>query len=194
MENSLVAWQGLAIFGMFFVAGLGFPMPTSVTLAIWGSLARAQQIDWLSWALIGWAGIILGDLSSFALAWRGAYIVQPWIKRLVTVRIYQMGEQYGFWGVLLTRFLLTPLGGTFNLWAGVTRFSLHQFTWAVVLGELLWVILYMGLGFAFSQDPKDIADIAGQILSTLTAVCVTVIGLGLLGHWLTQRATRASKN
>ena len=58
------------------------------------------------------------------------------------------------------------------------------FTLAAVLGEVIWVSLYTGLGFAFSSHIDMVADFASNISALLAAALIAA----LLGRLLFRTA------
>ena len=70
-----------------------------------------------------------------------------------------------------------------NLGAGAAGLPWRQFTAWGLLGEVVWVGLYVGLGWAFTGNLSAASDLALNLLGLLGAA---VLALGL-GAWL--RAT-----
>jgi len=67
-----------------------------------------------------------------------------------------------------------------NLVMGAARMNRANFTFWGVLGEVVWVTIYVGLGYAFGDQIETVASIAGNFSGVLAAGAVT---LGL-GFWL----------
>ena len=54
--------------------------------------------------------------------------------------------------LVVTRWLLTPLGVPVNLLAGATRFPMPTFLAFDLAGETLWGAIYLGLGYEFGAN------------------------------------------
>ncbi len=54
--------------------------------------------------------------------------------------------------IFLTRFLITALAVPTNLIAGGSGYKFRRFMLYDVLGEILWIPLYGGLGYAFGTQ------------------------------------------
>ena len=94
-------------------------------------------------------------------------------------------DRWGGLSILLTRFLLTPLGPVINILAGAARYPLRSFLLYDLLGEAIWVGAYVGLGYAFSASWDVLADFLGSG-TRLVSLVVVVVVLG----WLLLRALR----
>ena len=93
----------------------------------------------------------------------------------------------GGWGIFLSRWLLTPLGPFVNITSGLSGYSWPRFLFYDILGEALWVTLYVLLGKFFSDSVEEIGDMLGDLTWT-------VVGLlfALLLGWTLWRQLRAS--
>jgi membrane-associated protein len=68
----------------------------------------------------------------------------------------------------------------------------RRFTLFAVLGELVWVGLYMALGFAFSRSIVAIADLTGDLAWFLVAAAAALVfGLALRRQAGRRRAARS---
>jgi membrane protein DedA with SNARE-associated domain len=64
-----------------------------------------------------------------------------------------------------------------------------RFTIWAILGEAVWIALYLGIGYAFAAHIEAAADIAGNLSGVLAAGAVA-LGLGL---WLRAAIQRDQK-
>ncbi len=95
-------------------------------------------------------------------------------------------DRWGGLTVFLTRFLLSPLGPAVNIVAGVERYRFRSFAFYDVAGEIVWVVLYAGLGSA----AVALAGILGDVSAAL-AILVLVAGLlAYLAHEMAERHHR----
>ena len=78
-------------------------------------------------------------------------------------------------GIFLSRWLITALGPWVNVASGIAAYPWRRFLFWDVLGEVLWVILYVGIGYAFSNRVQAIAEILGNLAWVIVGLIVTVI-------------------
>jgi len=86
--------------------------------------------------------------------------------------------------VFFSRWLVSPLGPYVNFLSGGTRVNWLTFTLWDIAGEAVWVGLYVGLGFAFSDQLEAVGQILGNLSGALAAGLVTFA----LGWMLFKRA------
>lgn len=89
-------------------------------------------------------------------------------------------------GVFLSRWLLTPLGPVVNIICGATNYSWPRFLLYDVLGEALWVALYVLLGQFFSDRVQAMSDLLGDFTWMILGLIAAVV----LG-WILFRQLRA---
>jgi membrane protein DedA with SNARE-associated domain len=88
--------------------------------------------------------------------------------------------QRGGLAVFLSRWLVAPLGPYVNLAAGASGMGWASFTAWGVAGEVVWVTLYVGLGYTFAGNLAAATAQAATILGFLAAGAVAAG----LGWWL----------
>jgi membrane protein DedA with SNARE-associated domain len=59
---------------------------------------------------------------------------------------------------------------------------------ADVLGEIVWVTVYVSLGVAFSQSITEIADVMGNVLGLLAALAVVIVMIRWIRTAMRERA------
>jgi len=96
-------------------------------------------------------------------------------------------EKYGGIGVFFSRWLISPLGPYVNIAAGATHMKWLTYSIWEALGKAVWVLLYVGLGYAFAGQIGRLAAVLGNASGILAAV-VILLGLGIgLRYLLKQR-------
>lgn len=174
----------------------GVPMPTSLALLAMGALAANGDSDLTAafvWAL---AGCLLGDQAGFAagrLLGRTANDQTGLLGRLArkSKKAEPHLRKWGGYGVFLTRWLFTPLGPPVNLASGATGLAWTTFTLWALAGEMVWIAIYIGLGFTFGANIEALADILGNITMALALIAIA----GILGWRLAIAARkRPTKN
>lgn len=85
------------------------------------------------------------------------------------------------WTIFITRFLLVGLGGPINLVAGLEQYPYPRFLLWDICGQILGVIIPIGLGYVFAQSWEEVASIFGAVSSLLLALLVALfLGVMLL--------------
>lgn len=187
---SLVQEHGaLALAIVLMGSCLGLPVPSSLVMMALGSFIEQEGLEALPYFVIGLSGAVVGDQTGYV------------IGRLSTDQVEQMSRRFGWlnaalaraeafqsrWsdvGVFLSRWLFSPLGPWINIYAGLTRYSWFRFSIFGILGELLWVAIYLGLGMLFSSSVTALGDILGSLTWFLASAVIAAA----LGWWLVSIA------
>jgi membrane-associated protein len=184
----LLSTYGLpALFIILAVSSAGVPFPITLLLIATGSfVAQGEMVLWQV-LIICSAGAIVGDNVGYWLGrWGGRKLVHRVTERFGGADMIKRAEaftkRWGGVGVFLSRWLVTPLGPWLNLTSGIAGYSWPRFLFWDVLGEVLWVVIYVGLGNLFNDRVGALAELLGN----LTWVIVGVIAAGILGWKLLQ--------
>ena len=89
-------------------------------------------------------------------------------------------EKWGGSSVFFSCWLVAPLGPYVNYVSGLTRFTWLRFALWGIMGEIVWVSLYVGLGYSFADNMGTVAGILGNASGFITAAGVAIA----LGMWL----------
>jgi membrane protein DedA with SNARE-associated domain len=182
---ALVPVYGLALIAVAtFLSCLAVPMPASLVMLSAGGFAATG--DLVLWQAAGAAlgGAVLGDQAGYQLGRAGARLLDG--RPVSPRRAALMGKATGYLrdrgtlAVFLSRWLFSPLGPYVNFAGGAAELDWARFTRAGVLGEAVWVGLYVGLGAAFADDILALADLMGSASGLLAALAVA----GALALWL----------
>ena len=192
---SLAGGYGLwAVMISAFLSCLLVPIPTSVMMLTAGALAAVGDLVLAPLMLAAFAGAVTGDQAGY---WIGRRFGAPALARLdhsparraVLARARRLIARRGGIGVFLSRWALAPLGPYVNLVAGAGGLTWGRFTAWDVAGEALWVTLYVGAGYAFSDNIAAVAEVSGDLLGL--AVALVVAGVAALWLRATLRAQKA---
>ncbi|WP_417603536.1 DedA family protein [Primorskyibacter flagellatus] len=167
-----VALEWLPVYGLpvlVLIIGLGCmgaPAPASLTLLISGSLIAAGDFNGTQVYVTSLVAAIFFDHAGYAVGrWGGPRLAQWRIPLMDRAR--HMLETRGGMAVFLTRWLLAPLGPGVNYMAGVVTMPLQRFTPFDIAGEVVWVTLYLGLGYVFGSYVSQISEVLGDITGFL---------------------------
>jgi len=176
------------------VGQFGIPIPTSLALLTLGALAANGDAD-LSTAFI-WAltGATLGDQAGF---FAGRFIIQsaegrPGFLGGMAKKARAAEPRLANWGgrgVFFTRWLVTPLGPAFNIASGITGLPWSKFTVWCVSGEILWVSIYIALGYSFGSNIETLSGILGNL-----SMALAMLALAAFLGWRLKLAVKAAQD
>lgn len=176
---TLLALTQLGIlFTLIFLASIGIPGSL-----IWmiSAGALAGSISDLSTIIIVVAtAAILGDIAAYEIARKFS---QPISKRLSKFEFFTKNEKRvresfkksEFPFVFFTRFIFTGLCAIVSYISGFEKLDRRKFIMAVVLGELIYAIIYPTIGYIFKETWTDIYAVIGDIITVAMFVVITVV-------------------
>jgi membrane protein DedA with SNARE-associated domain len=169
-----------ALFAVLLVGSVGVPMPATLLLLVAGSFVAQGELNlWLVLVLAS-AGAIIGDNIGYGLGrWGGERAARTFSRLFGGERQLKHAEDWlRRWegaGVFLTRWLFTPLGPLVNLTSGATRYPWPRFLLYDVLGEALWVVLYVLLGKFFSGSVQLMSEFFGDFTWMIVGLLFVLI-------------------
>ncbi|HEX3559350.1 MAG TPA: DedA family protein [Pyrinomonadaceae bacterium] len=181
-----------ALFCVLLVGAIGIPTPGSLLLLVAGSFVEQGEMSLWPVLALGLAGSVAGDQIGYALGrWGGRRLSLRLSRRFGGEQRLRSAEDWlkrrEGGAIFLSRWLLSPLGSVVNITAGATGYSWPRFLLYDLLGEALWVVLYVLLGRFFSDQVEELSGILGDF----TWAFVGLLCAGLLG-WSLLRSLRAS--
>lgn len=166
------------------ITGLGLPGPASLALVAAGAAASAGLVDPGALLVAGTAGAVAGDLGGHRLGRAGGGAIRAGAVRRPRLaaalgRAEVIVSRNGLAAVFLTRWLIPPLGPATSLAAGAAGLMLLPFALASVAGRVIWVALYAGLGWLFSDAVGEAADRAATASAMLAALAVVLAAVAV---------------
>jgi membrane protein DedA with SNARE-associated domain len=187
---SALSVYGLPVlFAILVITAIGLPFPVSFLLVAAGSFVEQGEMKFIPVIIVASLGAILGDNAGYFLArWGGRRAIVR-ISRGVggetrVRKAEQFSKRWGSTGIFLSRWLVSGLGPWINLTSGIARYPWQRFLFWDVTGEFLWVVIYVTLGYVFSNRVQTIAD----VLSNFAWVIVGLLIAGILGWKLLNYA------
>ena len=181
------------LFGVILVCSVGIPFPISLMLVAAGSFV--EQGEMKLWQVIAVASVaaILGDQIAYGLSrWGGRRLINRLSRRIGVgeniKRAEALTKRWGGTGIFFSRWLITALGPWVNVASGIAVYPWRRFMLWDVFGEVLWVVLYVGIGYIFSNRVQAIGEILGNLGWVVVGLMVTAI----LG-WQLLRYVRTSE-
>jgi membrane protein DedA with SNARE-associated domain len=183
---ALVPTYGLWLLAtVTFLACLALPVPCSIlTLAAGGFVATE---DLVLWQVVGaaLAGGVLGDQLGYRIGRIGGHALltrlsaHPTRGKLIA-RATDLMNRRGALGIFVTRWLLPPVSPWATYAAGATGLPWLYFTLGATAGEVVWVCLYVLVGYSFAGNIEAASDFATSFLGILAGVAA----MAGFGYWL----------
>ena len=172
-----------------FLASVGVPfIPVSLMLVAAGSFAAQGSMTFWQVILISVLAAILGDHLGYGVArWGGRRLVRRITDRIggrsKIEKAEALAKEWGGAGIFLSRWLITGLGPWLNVTSGIAKYPYGRFLFWDVSGELVWVFLYVTLGYVFSDRVQYLADLLGNLGFALLAFFIALLlGWQLVGY------------
>lgn len=175
---SLVTQYGaLVIFASAFLSCLALPIPTSIMMLTGGAFVASGDLTLWTVSLAAFAGAVLGDQTGYFIGRTGGSAMVERLARsparaAVLKRARSVVARHGGLGVFFSTWAVAPLGPWVNFVAGATGLGWGRFTIADVLGEAIWVTVYVGLGFVFMDQVTNVADVMSDVVGLIVALVV----------------------
>ena len=93
----------------------------------------------------------------------------------------------GGWAIFLTRFLITPLGVAVSLIAGISAYAWQRFVLIDLSGEVLWISIYGGIGFALGSQWQAASQFISDFSGLILGVALLIVGIVLAARYLWRR-------
>lgn len=179
------------LFCVTLLSCLALPVPSSLLMLACGGFAASGDLSLPAVAAAAFCGAIIGDNLGYWIARSCDARLSAFLaKRPKRAALREKSEAYmDRWGgssVFFSCWLVAPLGPYINYVSGLSRFSWPRFAAWGAAGEVVWVGLYVGLGYLFADNLTAVSDLLGN-LSGFLAALVVAVGLGI---WM-LRASKA---
>jgi membrane protein DedA with SNARE-associated domain len=185
---TFVAYGLPALFVLILVSCVGVPFPSSLALVASGSFAAQGQMALWEVALVAFLAAVAGDQIGYLIARRIG-------RRLIVLVCRKYGfemrlenaeaaiHRWGGAGVFLSRWLIPSLSPWINVTSGLAHFPWPRFVLWDVIGNAIWVVGYVLLGWAFSDQVQVVAQILGNLAWTILGLLVAgLLGWQLVAH------------
>lgn len=177
----------LAIFGVLFVCGLGVPIPEDITLIAAGFLAYGKNISLIGAMIVGFVGVLVGDVLLFSIGKIYGRRVFKWpgFRRLFTPERITLAEkkiQNNAKLICFTARFLPGLRSAIFLTAGIMKVPFWTFFSRDGLAALISVPLWVYLGFWFGENIEEGLALAKK-LQIFILVGVAAVVIYLVWRW-----------
>lgn len=185
-----------ALWLIVFVAAAGAPISGSLLLFAAGAFAALGDLNIFILFPVALSAAVLGDNLTYwigrrvgipLLGWLGRQKRFRWITPEAVERSREFFRRRAGWGIFITRFLIVVLGGSVNLLAGIEQYPYAGFLLWDISGQILSVVLSLGLGFVFAESWEEVAGIFGAFSGMALAGVVAAALAVLLVRKIRQR-------
>jgi membrane protein DedA with SNARE-associated domain len=191
-----------ALFGAMVIEQFVPPMPGEPLLLGAGALAGTGHFRlWIA-ATLALAGTVVGDLVWYEIGRRGGHRVLKWLCRVsiepdTCVRRGEETFAHRGAGALLIAKFLPGLNSIGQPLAGALGMPRGRFVLFDVFGAVLWVSLYVGLGYAFHDQLAEAALLAdrlgGWAIAIIAGAVVLYLGVKVTRRQLFLRRLRIAR-
>ena len=169
-----------ALFGITAIAAVGVPLPTTLMLVAAGSFIKQGEMVLWQVIIVTSTAAVLGDQIGYGLArWGGRSLVERIGRKIggeAKIRkTVALAKRWGGPGIFFSRWLVTSLGPWLNVTSGIAEYPWRRFILWDVLGDLLWVVLNVMLGYIFSDRVQAITEVFGNLAWVIIGIVVAVI-------------------
>jgi len=177
---ALLLYGQPALFGVILIAAVGAPLPVNLMLVAAGSFVEQGEMKLWLVVIVASTAAVLGDQISYGLArWGGRRLVARISRKMggedKIQEVEALAKRWGGSGIFFSRWLVTSLGPWVNVTSGIAEYPWRRFILWVVLGDVLWVGLYVTGGYIFSDRVQAIAEVLGYLTWVILGFIVAVI-------------------
>lgn len=168
------------LFGIILICSVGIPFPISLMLVAAGSFVEQGEMKLWQVIAVASGAAVIGDQIGYGLSrWGGRRFIERISHRIGAENKIKEAEaltkRWSGAGIFFSRWLITALGPWVNVASGIAGYPWRRFLLWDVLGEVLWVSLYIGIGYAFSNRVQYIVEILGDLSWVIVGLIVAVI-------------------
>jgi membrane protein DedA with SNARE-associated domain len=176
--NWIAQYGAPMVAGLLYLGGLGLPLPGTLLVIASGAFIRQSLLDGVYTPVLGYFGTVAGDASLYAVG----FFASGWIRRRfgdtpAWKSAQSLFERRGGVAIFLTRWLITALAVPVTLIAGSGGYRFRKFLLYALLGELTWIGLYGGLGYAFGSQWELISDFISDFSGFVFGALVLGVGI-----------------
>ncbi len=185
-----------ALWLVVFVAAAGAPISGSLLLFAAGAFAALGDLNIFILFPVALSAAVMGDNLTYFIGRRVGRPLLAWVERQkrfrwISPQALARGQIYfrrrGAWAIFITRFLIVVLGGPINLLAGLEKYPFRKFLLWDVCGQILSVIISLGLGYVFAASWEEVASLFGAFSSLLLIFLIAVVLAVVLVRKVRQR-------
>lgn len=174
----LVPDYGLWLLGLCaFLAAMAVPLPSSVLVLAAGGFVASGDLAAGPVAAVVLGGAMAGDQVAYwtGRAGSGAVLRRAGSRAALLNRARDYLRARGGMAVFLSRWLVSALGPYVSFAAGMSGMAWGRFMAAGLPGMLIWIGIYLGLGYGFADNLEIASGYALKGLGLVAALAVAVL-------------------
>ena len=188
----LLRYGYVVLFVAVFLEQFGVPIPSAPILLAAGALAAHGNLSFFTVLVLGVVASLMGDIVWYWLGRSRGHDVLKLLCRLslepdsCVRRTENVFSRHGDRALLLAKFIpgfgvaVPPMAG--HLGMGLARFLLLD-----VLGAILWICVYSGAGFLFSEQIEDVALMLARLGNGAVVLAMGGLAGYLVGKYVQRR-------
>jgi membrane-associated protein len=202
--DALQHYGYVALWLVVFVAAAGVPVSGSLLLSAAGAFAALGDLNPFILFPVALSAAVAGDnlgyfiglrVGTAFLAWLAQKKLFRWITPQALERARTSFQRGAGWTIFITRFLIVVLGGPINFLAGLEEYSYPRFLFWDISGQILSVLISLGMGYFFAASWEEVAGLFGAFSSLVLALLVALgLSVFLVRKMRQQRRARASED
>ncbi|HXT86840.1 MAG TPA: DedA family protein/thiosulfate sulfurtransferase GlpE [Verrucomicrobiae bacterium] len=159
----LLRYGYLLLFGWVLAEQLGLPLPSAPLLLAAGALAGTSRMSLIAVVALPIIAAAISDVLWYELGRRRGMKLLNFLCRITLEpdscvrRTQGHFERRGAWALVFAKFI-PGLNAMAPPLAGAGRMPWPRFAFFDALGTLLWVTVYIGIGYIFSREIERIAS------------------------------------
>jgi len=179
--SSLLIYKYVVLFLVVATASFGLPIPATVLLMAAGAFAAQGYLDFSGILAYGFSASVLGDMAGYFVSLRYGrdILARIGFKSLLASPKFTVVEalfaRRSAPFIFSSRFLATSLGPAVNILSGLAKIPYKKFLLYDLLGELLYVLLFGGLGYTFGNQWETISKISQDIIAILVLIVILIV-------------------
>lgn len=173
--NGMITYGSIVLGIALLIGAAGIPVPGTLLIVAAGALVQQGILDLPSAFVLAVLGATTGDSLSYAVGRFANGWVQRWFcKSSAWQKAQTSFNRRGDLAVYLTCWLITPLAVPTNMISGLNGYSLKRFLAYDGAGEVTWVLIYGGIGYAFGSQWQLISQYLTDFSGWLA--CIVMVG------------------
>jgi membrane-associated protein len=167
------------ILACVFLSCLAVPLPSSLLVLASGGFAASGDLEVWAVGLAAFSGFTAGDQMAYQLGRKGGDAVKARLSgkskvAALMARAESFVDKRGAWAVFLSRTVVSPLAAYVSYVGAAGGLGWARFTLPAVLGAAVWCSVYVGLGYSFTDQMTEIADLLSNLAGIIIALAVMV--------------------
>ncbi len=185
---------GTPLIGIILLLGaLGLPVGASVVVIAAGAFSQQGILEWPSAIAIGLVGAVIGDMLSYSMG----HYAKGWTQKRfgnspVWINASESFQNNAGWAIFLTRWLVTAVAIPTNLIAGGSGYKFSRFLVYDASGELIWIVLYGGLGYWFGSEWELVYEFISNFGGLILGLVIFGFGIKQAWNWQEKKKQPAS--